>query len=96
MNKYYFFDQNNSGGDTYKVGELEHLVIKASCSYEANRIAESMGLYFNGVLKDRDCPCCGDRWNPVSESDAMTLEEAQAKVEDYTARGWQKVGFANL
>ena len=25
--------------------------------------AENIGLYFDGVEKGRDCPCCGDRWH---------------------------------
>lgn len=65
--KYYQFRQNNSGGSFY--GPIV-VWIQARSAEEANRRAESCGLYFNGANDDGpDCPCCGDRWSRVYEGD---------------------------
>jgi hypothetical protein len=32
---------------------------------DANSIAESIGMYFDGCSDGRDCSCCGDRWYPT-------------------------------
>jgi hypothetical protein len=39
-----------------------YVIIEAESADEANHIAESVGIYFDGVEKGIDCPCCGDRW----------------------------------
>ena len=69
--RFYEFNQNNSGGgfdyDTKK-GITHHVVIEANSKEEALDIAERIGLYFNGVYDEIDCPCCGDRWNTPWES----------------------------
>lgn len=78
MNKFYHFHQNNSGGSFDKDENVNvHTIIEAADADEANRIAEAVGIYFNGVEFNedgenigRDCECCGDRWNRVSEYDA--------------------------
>jgi len=60
--KFYHFSQNNSGGsfDFDEARGITHNVIVEANDYEhANRLAESIGLYFDG---EGDCPCCGDRW----------------------------------
>jgi len=71
--KTYRFWQNNSGGffddmptiapsEGY-VGEGENaLYILANSPEEANKIAQSKGIYFDGVSLGTDCECCGDRW----------------------------------
>jgi hypothetical protein len=69
---FYFFRQNNSGGSfdyDYEDGIGRFVIIEALNSMVANKIAESIGLYFNGVENDQDCPCCGDRWYEVDDSD---------------------------
>jgi len=69
----YLFRQNNSGGfltnnvviknpeQGFMVGHLD-AYIHATSQDEANKIAESCGIYFDGVEKGEDCECCGDRW----------------------------------
>lgn len=69
---YYHFRQNNSGGDfvvdpTRGLGP--HVWIEADSTHEANEIADRIGIYFNGVDADIDCPCCGDRWYPAQDYD---------------------------
>ena len=70
---FYTFNQNNSGGKFRRdeqagIGEL--VIIEAPNASEANSRAESIGIYFNGCNEGMDCPCCGDRWHSVSDSDA--------------------------
>jgi len=70
---FYTFDQNNSGGGydndrTRGIGPI--VVIEAASNNEANRQAEEIGLYFDGVDRGDDCECCGDRWYRVSEWNA--------------------------
>lgn len=61
---FYEFRQNNSGG-VFHLPAIQ-VFIEADSTDEANRIAERNGLYFDGADDGRDCPCCGDRWYPVS------------------------------
>lgn len=63
--KFYLFDQNNSGGhmvieEDRGIGSA--VVIEAENEKAAEDRAETVGVYFDGVSADRDCPCCGDRW----------------------------------
>lgn len=66
MGKFFMFSQNNSGGGfdhDEKAGIGLYVIIEAKDAADANRRAEAIGLYFNGVAADRDCECCGDRWS---------------------------------
>lgn len=57
---FYTFVQNNSGGVFIDNEQVCHIVIiEADTADEANRLAETHGIYFHGI---GDCPCCGDRW----------------------------------
>jgi hypothetical protein len=70
---FFTFSQNNSGGAFHTDlddGIAEYVIIEAANADEANDKAERIGLYFDGVDDERDCPCCGDRWYPVSDRDA--------------------------
>ena len=101
MTKFYQFDQNNSGGSFVVDDDLCHrLFIEADSADEATAIAESMGVYFDGVDDGMDCECCGDRWYrqwptdgktlPIKFGDKMfdTIEEyAQYMADTY---GWTK------
>jgi hypothetical protein len=63
--KFWHFRQNNSGGlfdidDSRGIGV--DVWIEAASLEDAERRAEQIGLYFNGVQDGRDCDCCGDRW----------------------------------
>jgi hypothetical protein len=62
---FYTFGQNNSGGKFHIDEQVAHyVIIEANSAKEANQIAESMSIYFDGVQDGRDCDCCGDRWYP--------------------------------
>ena len=70
--KVYLFDQNNSFGRfTINDSLCPKVYITAKNAEEANKKAESIGIYFDGVSDDIDCPCCGDRWYPVNECDVV-------------------------
>lgn len=63
MSKFFTFNQNNSGGSFDSNDSVaEYVIIEADSPKEANRIAEDIGIYFDGVSQDLDCACCGDRW----------------------------------
>ena len=72
MGKFFTFSQNNSGGGfdhDEKAGIGHYVIVEAKDAEDANRRAESIGLYFNGVSDDRDCECCGDRWYEQSNDE---------------------------
>ncbi len=62
--KWFKFDQNNSFG-VFEVNDkvCHNIFIEAENYKEARKKALSLGIYFNGVYKGIDCPCCGDRWS---------------------------------
>ncbi len=61
--KWFEFRQNNSGGSfVYNENVGREVYIQARTAGEANEIAESIGIYFDGVSDGYDCECCGDRW----------------------------------
>ncbi len=67
------FRQNNSGGHFHVDDRVGHYVlIEATSHHCANKRAEEIGIYFDGVEDDRDCDCCGDRWDRQSSYDAGT------------------------
>lgn len=68
---FYTFRQNNSGGVFEVNDSVKHyVIIEADSAEEANDIAsENTDIYFNGVDKNMDCECCGDRWFVVDELD---------------------------
>lgn len=70
---FYQFRQNNSGG-SFDFNDADGItiavIVEADNADEANRRAESIGIYFYGCDLGRDCDCCGDRWYPVSERDS--------------------------
>lgn len=58
---FYKFDQNNSGGE---FNGPKYVIVEADDEDEAMEIAVGDGdVYFDGVDKGIDCPCCGDRWS---------------------------------
>lgn len=70
-----FFEylQNNSGGNFIHDGTAgisQHVIIEANDSNDANQIAESIGLYFDGA---DDCECCGYRWLSASHWEQSLL-----------------------
>ncbi|MED2979537.1 hypothetical protein P4284_23020 [Bacillus swezeyi] len=84
---FYNYDQNNSGG-FFEVNEklCHRLFIEAESREEADDIAESLGVYWAGIEKGLDCPCCGDRWYGASKVDLEKINEEgwEASVYDST------------
>lgn len=67
---FYTFAQNNSGGKFHEDENVTHyVIIEAGNAEQANHYAEMLGIYFDGSVTERDCPCCGNRWYRVDESD---------------------------
>jgi hypothetical protein len=60
---FYTYHQNNSGGQFHRDAKFDVVTIVAATSPEdADRRAEAIGIYFDGVASATDCECCGDRW----------------------------------
>ena len=74
------YNQNNSGGHYFtdkNRGISARVIIEADNADEANERAEKIGMHLNGVANGYDCPCCGDRWYEVDDSDkCYTVDEA--------------------
>jgi len=61
--KFYSYSQNNSGGSFVHDAEAgigHYVIVEAKSALDADRRAESIGLYFDG---SGDCECCGNRWS---------------------------------
>lgn len=72
--KYFTFRQNNSGGSFVDGDNVAiYVIVEARDADEANDIAESKGVYFDGSDAGIDCECCGDRWSPVHDADGMSV-----------------------
>lgn len=72
---FFEYSQNNSGGHMSQSGGLaSNVYIEATDARESRYKAKSLGIYFNGCDKGRDCGCCGDRWHKARDSDAMTMD----------------------
>jgi hypothetical protein len=58
---FYTYRQNNSGG---RFCGPEYVIVEANNADDANYFAAKYcDIYFNGVQKNEDCECCGDRWS---------------------------------
>lgn len=82
MNNFYVFRQNNSGGDF--IGP-QYVIVGAVSPEQAEELAVCYGdVYFNGVNKGIDCPCCGDRWWPLYGNDGFeNLDDAVSRCQKY-------------
>lgn len=61
---FYPYRQNNSGGEFKRNKNLDlFVIIEAYSAAHADRLAQNIGIYFDGVHDCLDCPCCGDRWH---------------------------------
>src|SRR5690606_30959326 len=74
---FFTFGQNNSGGRSLEPAIT--VVIEADNAREAKDIAEAEGLYFNGVEDERDCYCCGDRWDEPWDDEADEVPSLYGK-----------------
>jgi len=94
--KWYYWDQNNSGG-VFDVDETlcHRLFIEAETYQEAETKALKMGVYYNGAECDGpDCPCCGDRWYVGNEVKKSNLAAYKVNsVEEYAQVLANKYGF---
>ncbi len=69
---FYHYSQNNSFGifeENAEEGIGTDVIIEAHSAKDANKRAKKIGLYFNGVKKGIDCPCCGNRWYKVNDGE---------------------------
>lgn len=93
---FYEYRQNNSGGGfdyDESAGITVHVIIEADSADEANRKAESIGLYFDG---EGDCPCCGDRWYEVSDRDAddvPSIYGTPLEQHEFPYGKWMRSGY---
>ena len=71
---FYHYRQNNSGGG-FDCDDNVHMnvIIEANSANQANNKAKSIGIYFDGVGKNMDCDCCGDRWSCVDDDDGTEV-----------------------
>jgi len=69
------YRQNNSGGSFVTNEDVSiYVLIQAEGREDANRKAEEVGIYFDGVSDGLDCDCCGDRWSePWDELEAFSV-----------------------
>ena len=81
---YYTYRQNNSGGRFITDDEVcGFVVIQAHDEKDADRRAQNIGIYFNGVDAGWDCSCCGDRWDEAWEDGTEQPELYGKTPEDY-------------
>jgi len=78
---FFLFRQNNSGG--FFIPPAKFVIVEADNAKEANAIALEHGVYFNGVVLEIDCACCGDRFSRVEDYEAYdSIDEALPCVAD--------------
>lgn len=78
---WYKISQNNSYGE-FVVDEnvSVDIFIEAPNADEANKKLLSLGAYFDGCSIGMDCPCCGDRWCPVSDRHYLPPDKTLREV----------------
>lgn len=71
---FFTYKQNNTFGEWVTNNKLTHFVIiEADNARKANKKAQKLGIYFDGVDDAIDCPCCGNRWDRCN-GDSATEE----------------------
>lgn len=71
---FFTFDQNNTGGGYVENDSVcRYVIIQADNFEDANSIAETVGIYFDGCESGIDCDCCGDRWDRQSSNNDGTV-----------------------
>ena len=81
---FYSYHQNNSGG-WFTLPAID-VIIEADSAEEADRIAESKGLYFDGA---GDCDCCGNRWHETYDEGEEFIPELSSYHGHYSKRAEQ-------
>lgn len=94
---FFTYSQNNSSG-RYETSERKgigvYVIIEARNAKMANALAQSIGLYFDGVEAGIDCGCCGDRWSEAYEDDGTeTPQIYDTEVEDFAREDARKYGW---
>ena len=88
--KFFTFSQNNSGG--VFADPAQYVIVQADDAFHANVIAVTIGLYFHGVSKGRDCDCCGDRWHTCCDTDGDDTPQIYGKdVADFKPSGSRSI-----
>ena len=83
------YSQNNSGGSFDPDGGNETWVW-AQGPRQADLVAETHGIYFDGCANGNDCPCCGDRWSSAwGDSPDLSDRPLEKLVEHLTTGGEQ-------
>lgn len=78
---FFAYRQNNSGGSFMCDENVAHLVvIEAADAATADALAETHGIYFDGVESGQDCSCCGDRWDRAWKHSSTELALAGQKT----------------
>lgn len=92
--KFYIFRQNNSRGVFTKEGVV--ILIEAPNADAANERAEDIGVYFDGVNRGIDCPCCGSRWQRADEYESVSdlAEYTNAEYLRKYVHCWMNPGVA--
>lgn len=86
---FYHYLQNNSSGvfdDNAEDGTGRDVIIEAYSAKDANKRAKKIGIYFNGVNKGIDCPCCGDRWCKAYDGEGTISPTINGKALDEIKR----------
>lgn len=84
MSKLYEYRQNNTFGSFIEDEQVAHyVIIEAENPEEADDIAMSKGIYFDGCDDGLDCECCGDRWHRADEFFTVTLESMKDMLKYY-------------
>lgn len=87
---FFTYVQNNSYGryeTSVKDGIGSYVIIEARNAKMANALAQSIGIYFDGVAAGIDCACCGDRWDETYEDEGRETPQINgSEVGDYTQK----------
>jgi hypothetical protein len=80
---FFTYHQNNSFGTFTESDRVsEYVIIEANNAKLADNKAKEIGIYFNGVQKEIDCPCCGDRWHCATDYTAKEEPTIYGKTGD--------------
>lgn len=96
MTKYYVYKQSNPGGCEYYIYNKKitaYIFIEANTPKESNKIAKSIGIYFDGVKNGIDCSCCNDRWTPININSKKYNDPEEYFNESYVKSDRDRVKF---
>jgi hypothetical protein len=86
---FFSFRQNNSGG-SFKEPAVT-VWVEADSPEEANQIFTTLdGCYFDPSY-ERDCECCGTRWNETWDIEGRTHYDMLRYIDNEANTGWKSV-----